>query len=300
MRPRHAFFLPLFLLLLLAAAGPTSQPASQPDSTVTPLVYLQKGDIPLILSAPHGGTLAVPGVSRRTGEHVPARRGEKPNFSIAFDRNVDKLALAVAEEIFRRTGKRPYVVIANFSRKFVDANRPPEDAYESDTAAPVYDAYHQALRDYRTDILKTWKAGFLLDLHGHGLDPALIIRGSANWSSVRHLVEEFGKDALTGPTGLLAPLEAAGNKIEPPNADNETLENKSLNGGYITRHYGSFEGSNFDALQLELGGSFRNPSRIPTFAKELTDSLLPFLGRYIYPRTSEPQDDADAHPTTRP
>jgi hypothetical protein len=282
------------------AAAPTS-PSTQPDSFVT----IVPGDMPLLLSAPHGGTLKIPGVERRTGNGISTRRGAKPNFSLAFDRNADKLALRVSEEIFKRTGHHPYLVIARFTRQQIDANRTAEDAYESPLAKPVYDEYHAALLRFRTEILANYHRGLLVDIHGHGGDPTTLIRGTADWQTVRHLVEEFGKDALTGPDGLLAPLAAAGNNLVPKNADNDAPEDRSLNGGYIVRHYGSFEGSNFDAIQFETGGVHRSAAGIDKFGPELADALVKFEARYLVdPPTTSPSSSRPAaaigRPATRP
>jgi hypothetical protein len=237
--------------------------------------------LPIILSAPHGGKLAIPDAARRTGQNILIKKGVKANYSLAFDGNVDVIALKLADELERRTGKRPYVVIANFSRRYVDANRPPEEAYESDAAGAVYDQYHSAIRRFRSDVIRRWRRGLLIDLHGHGRDPAAIIRGTADWASVRHLVEEFGKEAVVGPDGLLGPLAAAGNKFIPPPDQLDEREFKELNGGFITRTYGSFAGGNFDAIQFELGGKFRNAANIPAFVNQLADGLVPFTDRYL-------------------
>jgi hypothetical protein len=273
-----------------AAAAPASRPATEPKELVTVI----PGDLPLILSAPHGGKLAVPGADRRTGANFLIKKGAKNNFTVAFDGNVDVLALTLADEIQHRTGHRPYVVVANFSRRYVDANRTPEEAYESDAGKAVYDEYHAALRKFRSEILAKWRRGLLIDLHGHGRDPAAIIRGSADWTSVRHLVEEFGKEAVVGEHGLLGPVAAAGNKFVPPIDQTDEKEFVELNGGFITRNYGSYQGGNFDAIQFELGGKFRKPEYIPTFAKQLADGVVSFTERYLL------IGDAATKPATAP
>lgn len=270
----------------LSAEGfPTSRPGE--------LVTAYAGDLPLILTAPHGGTLRIPGATTRTGQGVAARRGAKSNFTMVLDRSVDKVTYELANEIQRRTGKRPYIVVANFSRRFVDANRTPEEGTETPAAREQYDVFHGHIRQYREEIIRKWGRGLLVDIHGHGGDPDLLIRGTADWTSVRNLVETWGKDAVTGPDGLLGPLEAAGVRIFPTNADNHSPENPALNGGFITRHYGSYAGGSFDAIQFECGNAQRAPTRIPAFARAIADSLVPFTEKYLLDPTFAP-------PATRP
>lgn len=274
----------VFLLLALSPAlAEPSRPATGPTTrpTTRPLVTIQRGELPVILSAPHGGKLAIPEAAVRTGDSILIKRGTKANFTTVLDGNVDVVALTLADEIERRTGKRPYVVVANFSRRYVDANRTPEEAYESEAGKAVYDEYHAAIRAFRTEIIGRWRRGLLIDIHGHGRDPDAIIRGTADWASVRHLVNEFGKDSITGPEGLLGPLAAAGEKFIPPPDKPDETEFAALNGGFITRHYGSFQGGNFDAIQLELGAKFRNVRNIPAFASTLADGVAKFTDKYL-------------------
>jgi hypothetical protein len=298
-----------------AQAAATAPATTTPTSKPAPLVYIERGTLPLIISAPHGGRLPIPGADVRTGGNFLIKKGKKNNFTMAFDANVDLVALQLADEIERRTGQRPYLVVANFSRRFVDANRTPEEAYESEPGRIVYEAYHNAIRTARAEIINEYKRGLLIDIHGHGGDPESIIRGTADWTSVRHLVEEFGKDALVGPKGLLTPIAAGGaNKFNPPLDQLDALEVPSLNGGFITRQYGSYAGGNFDSIQFELGNRYRKRENIPPFVKQLADGIVPFVQTYIIdaPRTvgvlattgpastSQAAGPSDASPATKP
>jgi N-formylglutamate amidohydrolase len=286
----------LVLLFAVAAvsagASPTSQPAG--TSTRSSLVTARPGDLPILITAPHGGTTRLPEVPDRTGDAVPRKRGAKTNFSFALDRRTDQLAFAVADAIEKSIGKRPYLVVAHFSRRQIDANRPVEEAVETDDAREVYRQFHGEIAAYRSEILARFGRGLLIDLHGHGGDPEVIYRGTADGQTVRNLVETFGRDSVFGPEGVLAPLEARGLRLEPVGGTDD-LENPSLNGGYITRRYGSFAGGSFDAIQLELGASFRAPERIPTFAGELANTLVTAYRRFL-----SPQEDDHGKSTTRP
>lgn len=84
--------------------------------------------------------------------------------------DTDVLAFKLANEIERVMGARPFLVVAHFHRKYIDANRPAAGAYESEAAKPHYDAYHDALRDACGDVRGRWGSGILIDIHGQGID----------------------------------------------------------------------------------------------------------------------------------
>jgi hypothetical protein len=267
-------------LLRNGAAPAATRPADGASSQVgKPLVYVERGDLPIILSAPHGGRLPVPGAGVRTGKNILIPKGVKNTFTMAFDGNVDKIALTLADDIQKRTGHRPYVVIAYFSRRFVDANRGPEEGYEDDAGEKVWNEYHDAIKAARLEILHRFnRRGCIFDIHGNGVGPWVVIRGTANWTSDQHIVEEFGKDAITGPHGLLGPLGADPTyKMIPPLDRPDDPEYAKLNGGYITREYGSYQGGTFDAVQLELGPNVRKAENIPHFCDLMSDGIVRFL-----------------------
>lgn len=252
------------------------------QSTLRPADYVivQKGDLPFIITAPHGGRLKLAGVPVRTGDGVEKKVGSKKNFTFAFDSNTDKLALTLADEIEKRLGKRPYVVIAKFSRRYIDANRPASDGVESPLAMPIYDAYHGAIQKAKDEILAKWKTGVLFDLHGQGSKKETVFRGTANLKTVNHWLETWGRDSLTGPDGLLGMFAAKGAVLSPANENTKGKENAALNGGWTVRHYGSMDGGNFDAIQFEFGVTYRK-EKLDDTAKGLADSIAAFGRKYL-------------------
>src|SRR3569833_293030 len=100
------------------------------------LVTVQQGELPIVISAPHGGREAVDGVEPRTPS-------ESAGVITVREDNTAELAEKLAEELERRLQKKPYLIIARFERKYIDANRPAESAYDNDAAKPHYDAFHK-------------------------------------------------------------------------------------------------------------------------------------------------------------
>lgn len=269
-RLRAARFTAL-ILLPVGAAGASPAPLLQDPAP--PLVFLQEGDLPLILSAPHGGRREIPGVPPRRGEGM--KRGPS-GFTAARDGGTEELAHAVAAAILERTGKRPYAVVASFHRRYLDCNRPPAVAFEHEGARAVYEEYHGALQRYRAAVVKTFGGGLLLDLHGQGIARDTIFRGTQNGRTTALMQERFGKGIHAGPDSLLGRLKARGWTVHP---EDEGPEKKGFTGGHITQTYGTREGG-LDAVQLEFGADFRAPERRKATAEVLAEILAGIAAIY--------------------
>jgi len=126
---------------------------------------MQKGDLPIIISAPHGGTMGIPGVPERKGEGMKTGGA---GFFAGRDENTELLAAAIAREIESSLEKKPFFVIAKAHRKFVDANRPSEVGVEHPRAREVCDAYRGTLAKFCDDVQTRFGLGLLIDVHGQG------------------------------------------------------------------------------------------------------------------------------------
>lgn len=246
------------------------------------LVTIEIGDLPIILSAPHGGADAVPDVPAREGEGV--RR-----FVRTSDYRTQQLTELLADAIEKKLGKRPYIVAARFHRKYIDANRPAKDAYESDEAKPHYDAYHAALAAARADVTKRFGRGLLIDIHGQGTTPHVIYRGTQNGKTTKHLVEKYGRDSLIGGESLFGQIAARGITVIPP-VDSDKNESPSYNGGYIVRTYGSADGGTIDAIQLELGRELRTEKNASDTADKLAAAIAAFAKQHLPAKESQPEN----------
>lgn len=236
------------------------------------LVLTRSGDLPILLSAPHGGRQVIPGSPERVS------RGE-PNFYTTGDDNTLQLAELAADELEKETGKRPYLVAACFHRRFCDANRPAEHAYQSEPAAQCYAAYHGALQQYSEEIARRFPHGIVVDVHGQSADKGCVFRGTQNGSTVQALLERCGAEALQGADSIPGILSALGYPVKPLAVDQ--VENEHYDGGYIVRTYGSANGGPLDALQLEFGRNFRSKERLGETASALATALVRFWRRYL-------------------
>jgi len=260
------FILIVSITLLASSLWAQEQVVSQKFLT------LWAGMLPIILSAPHGGRQSIPGVSVRRGIGIA-------QFATERDNNTDELAEKIARKIEQKSGTRPFLVVAQFERKYVDANRPRNGAYESAAAGVYYDAYHYALERACDQVRRDWGRGLLLDIHGQGAEAETIFRGTDNGKSVTELERSFGREALVGEKSIFGQLKFRGYQIAPTLV--ETDKEHRYTGGYTTRTYGSHRGTNIDAIQLEFGTNLRAGANLERTATDLADAITVFAGAYL-------------------
>lgn len=269
-RFRPFWLMPTMGIFLILPDYLAAQAPPKPEDFIT----RQAGKLPIILSAPHDGKLAIPGVTVRQGEGVA-------KFVTVRDTNAGLVAEKLAEAIEKQMGAKPYFVIAKFSRKYVDANRPVEGAYEDPDAKPIYDAYHDALRKACQEVKKEYGQGIVIDLHGQAASAETVFRGTVNLKSVDLLKTRYGLKAITGSKSILGVLAEKGHVVFPPLDKPMDKEHRSYSGGYITQTYGAMGNFGLDAIQLELGWKQRNPKYVEAFAQDLATAIHTFAGEYL-------------------
>ena len=236
------------------------------------LLTLATGNLPIVLLAPHGGREAIPGIGIRQGNGVP-------QFKTGRDNNTAELAEAMATKLGEISGAKPFLVIARFDRKYIDANRPATGAYEAAEARPYYAAFHSAVDEACKQIRKVWGRGLLLDIHGQATEANVIFRGTRHGKSVAHLVRRFGQEALTGPHSILGQLALGGYKIlpDPSGKDHESR----YSGGHTAETYGSHRATGIDAIQLEFGTRFRARDNVDRTAADVAAAIRVFAQQYL-------------------
>ncbi|MDH3271022.1 MAG: Ig-like domain-containing protein [Gemmatimonadota bacterium] len=207
------------------------------------------GELPVVLSAPHGGSLTPDEIADRTyGAVVP-------------DRNTRQLTLAVREAFMDQTGYAPHVVISHLDRVKLDPNREIIEAAQGDPfAEQAWDEFHEYIERARVPVSAVG-GGMYFDMHGHGHPKARLELGyllsaeelnqadaSLNSLAVvqRTSIREIGRDSpipfsqlLRGPTSLGGYLESAGVPAVPSPGDPTPGDDPYFSGGYSTAIHGS-------------------------------------------------------------
>lgn len=249
------------------------------------VVYLE-GDMPVILSSGHDGTLTPNYIADSTGTTVR-------------DTYATDLTKAVASALQADTGHRPHVVINNLARSKMDPNRDPSDSDRYATsevgksrgAADIYSTWHRFLTKATNTVQSVHGSGLLVDIHGYAFpgtnnsaDPDNDSVGPLIWgfgglgynafnktaaqfdadptsttnNSLRHLIETSGKTAseITYGASSLPTLMQGQGYVGTPSSDHPIPYNTDHGDGSssIIKHY--FAGEyNTDAHGSMNGGS---------------------------------------------
>jgi N-formylglutamate amidohydrolase len=226
------------------------------------LVEVVDGDLPIVITAPHGGVLPIPGADERKDTTLP-------QFVTVLDTRTDDLARETAKQVEKEFGKKPFVIIARFARKYADANRPAKYGTESEAARLVHAEYHEAVRKAVDAVRTKFGKGIFVDIHGQAADKETVFRGTQNLKTVTGVTDE----SLFGPKSFLGMLESQGIKVFPTMKDAHEKENPKFDGGYTVQSYGLGHDNGILAIQLEFGGSYRTVKAIPETAKKLALAL---------------------------
>ena len=246
------------------------------DVTLEQMVVVNTGQLPIIISAPHGGLFRIPNIEARQGKGMET--GPK-GFFIGRDGGTEELAHDVVEAIEAKFGRRPYLVISSVDRKYLDPNRPADIAYEDSDAKPVYDRYHDALAEQCRSIVNEFRGGLLLDIHGQGSKRDTVFRGTNNGKTVSRLREKFGESAHNGDMSMFGLMKAQGWTVFP-DPFNER-EQSGFTGGYIVKTYGSHQVIGIDAMQLEFGADYRTKGNRKKIAEQLASAVDEYAKLYL-------------------
>ncbi len=262
----------LALSLVSAAAAQTNE-----------FLQIQRGELPVIITAPHGGSLAIPGVPKRVGPEGDLKSGK---FVTGQDTRTFELAMATAKRVEELTGKKPYLVAMKAHRQYTDVNRPEPEGVEHPNAQVVHAAFHGQVREFVDELRKKFPGGaLLLDIHGQAASTNTIFRGTQNGTTVMQMVEKHGAVALTGEHSILGYLAAKGINVSPTNTPpGAPRETSGFSGGHIVRSYGSHTTNGVDAIQLEFGGAFRTDAgKREETAKTLAEAIKAYTEKYLAP-----------------
>ncbi|MEY3226267.1 MAG: hypothetical protein RLZZ536_886 [Planctomycetota bacterium] len=240
------------------------------------LLIIRDGDLPILITAPHGGRLELQDVPVRTGDGL--KKGPS-GFFAGRDTGTEELAVRVVELLDQQLPGSPSCVISRVHRKYVDFNRPPEIAVEHSKAREVYDSFHHAARSSVNRIRMTHSRGLLVDIHGQGSSAATAYRGTSNGVTVEQLRRSFGEAAHTGEHSLMGLLAGKGWKVHPDPGTGR--EQAGFTGGFIVRTYGSSRADGIDAIQLELGIDYRRAEAREKSAEVLAGAIIEWGRRYL-------------------
>ncbi len=225
------------------------------------------GDLPIILSAPHGGWI--------TPDEIPDRTGG----TTVTDANTYQLTQVVMDSIKARFGAKPHVIYCRLKRTKLDANRDSVEAAEGDKyALRAWQEYHYYMGVAKKKIQTDFGSGIVFDMHGHGANPdgtydlhswlGYLLKGTDLDKSDSELNTEIYKnkssiqawtdsstysfiDVLRGKQSFGSLMDSLGYECVPSINDTGPAGMRYFSGGYITRRHGSVDGGTVSAIQIE-------------------------------------------------
>jgi len=285
-----------FLSVLLVACGATVSPCRGEQRLLAGQSYFGRnqyteyiaGDLPVILSAPHGGRLR------------PDELPDREEGTFAFDMNTQELARAVAGELHSRTGRWPHVIICRVHRRKVDCNREiAEAAAGHPIAQQIWQEFQGFIDRAETTVKREHGRGFYVDLHGHGHMEQRLELGYLHSAEQLALSDEelnagpYAADGslravaalgrlpyaalIRGPRSFGALMEEQG-FLCSPSPSNPRPGPPFFRGGYNTRRHGR-DAAPLAGLQIETNyrGVRDTPESRAKFAKALAATLEAFL-----------------------
>jgi hypothetical protein len=121
------------------------------------------GNAPVILSAPHGGSLVPASIPDRTADRCGG------SATTTTDVNTVDLVRAMQARYFARFGQYPHVIIAHLSRRKFEANRAgPEATCDNPEAEAALDQWNSFIDVAKHSVLQSFGKGWYMDMHGHG------------------------------------------------------------------------------------------------------------------------------------
>ena len=249
------------------------------------------GNLPIILSAPHGGQLTPDEISDRTyGTFVT-------------DLNTYELTKTIMDSMIVRFGGYPHVILCKLKRTKLDANRDSiEAAQENKYALRAWQEYHHYIEVAKKKITNDQGSGLFLDIHGHGINPdgfydlrtwlgylisseeldqsngVLNTNSYQSKSSISAWVDSSSYsfiEVLRGKVSFGSILDSLGYKSLPSINDLSPDGMRYFSGGYNTARHGSRSGGVISSIQIELPkpGIRDNQSTWSSYSKSLNSTI---------------------------
>lgn len=255
------------------------------------------GNIPLVISVPHGGSFMP--------DDIPDR--DCPDVVKAFDLKTIELAREIETTFLKKYGVRPFIVICNISRKKIDQNREIEVATcGNEEMKKVWNNYHNYLDTAISLATKQFGSCTFIDLHGHGHakqrieigylikaedlialgtkkeDSSLKLTSSLNNLPIKDEKAISFKELMTGEQSFGTLMANQGIAAVPSKQDPFPVgDDKYFNGGYNTKRYTSINYPKISGWQIESNyKGVRDEAGRPLFAKAFVNTMSEWLNWY--------------------
>lgn len=304
MKIRLSSFLP-FLFFIVSTQNIFGQfDIGVPFIDATGYVEYIPGNLPVIVSVPHGGDLLP--------ADIPDR--DCNNFVCARDQFTQELARSVLAAFEEETGCYPHMVINLLHRSKFDANRQINEAADGNSTVELsWMNYHSFIDSAKSQVIEDHGRGLFLDLHGHGHEIQRIELGyrlskselqlsDAELDSLFYIEQSSIQTLVDDNLSMLSHAQLLrgdhsfgtllGNKDFPtvPSTQDKFPDTNEayFSGGYNTGRHGSEDGGLIDAIQIECNQDIRFDSGMrEVFAHSLVQVIREYISRHYDPEFTE-------------
>lgn len=255
------------------------------------------GDLPIVISAPHGGVVHPRGIRKRTSG-IDGR-----------DEYTTELAVEISNAFQARLGRRPHLILNRLARTALDANRGIVEAAEGNPIAErAWREFQGFIEASVAEVRQESAMGFFIDLHGHAhpidrielgylLDRGAlnladmnlssgVAGGSSLWPMAAFTGTPF-HELLRGRASLGAHLEAVGSPSVPSPTNPSPGNEPFFSGGYNTMWHWKSRDNRFAGVQIETQLAVREtPVARAAFATALATGLEGFLKNLLHAPSS--------------
>ena len=280
------------LFLVLGLCGVFAR-ADQPRAVYGTRQYIEylPGTLPIVIGAPHGGSLK------------PKELQDRKDGKVMQDAFTQELARLIRDDMTRRFGAAPHLIICRLHRSKLDCNREVGEATQgSPEATQAYTEFHGFITQACAAVEKESGAGLYIDLHGHRHEQSLVeigvlVAGTkldltnteldagefiARQSSLRELDKRSPQSfsaLLRGPQSLGGLLQSHGFASIPSPAHPSPAGKPYYNGAYSVETHGSRARGTVSAVQIEcpFENVRENRESREKFSAALCDALHEFF-----------------------
>jgi len=225
-----------------------------------------KGDVPVILSCPHGGYKKPKRIPDKT---VGPRIADKNTYFIA------KLII----NLLKARKIRIFYILNKIHRSKVDLNRPSQSESSFNPASieakTIFHSYQEILNDYAQECVLNHGRALVIDFHGYTKpyrEYPDVIFGHI-FGKTLDLLEDSNKQGCKKYWGCSQLQTEISKYFKMDDGLDLTEHNLSYSGGYITQQF--FKKSQINALQIEVAKSIRLDVKLTeTLVKAITDAVV--------------------------
>jgi N-formylglutamate amidohydrolase len=251
------------------------------------------GDIPLVISIPHGGALTLPNAATRACE----------NAVTVTDSKTIELGRAIENAFLQKYKVRPFIIISHLSRKYLDQNRAIAEATcGNEATVKTWNNFHNYIDTALAMATNKYGKAIYIDLHGHGHQNQRLELGYNLSADILRELEEtkdFEKDIVKTSLANYFTLKGVNNYEEifsgsksfgtiiankgfaavPSSQDlAPKVGEKYFNGGYNTRKYTSTDYPKVFGWQIESNfKGIRDDIGRPKFAAAFADVMVDYF-----------------------